>query len=224
MRGLGRTASLLRAVAVGFLVTGCAGYHGGWESVPYVGDEPPRVAEARTAQDARKRFELALPGAVMRVSIVNQLRTYDTKVILFALPVSVDTRDAYRREARPGVTRVSLEIEPVHPGLVLQPQLARLTAKGRTVEPISAYRFAMWDENGSVVSSGGKYEHRAIGPRYEVTRSDRAHIISIDFPVERPSPESRDIVLDLSQAVTAPGLPAIPLIRFQPARWKAGYT
>ncbi|MOA70392.1 hypothetical protein D3C78_1992390 [compost metagenome] len=52
----------------------------------------------------------------------------------------------------------------------------------------------------------------------------RRYLLSIDFVTPVPSPQWRDITVDLSQALSAPNHPPLPLIRFVPLRWKQGYT
>ena len=53
------------------------------------------------------------------------------------------------------------------------------------------------------------------------------YLLSLDFDVPVPWPQSDDIALDLSAALKDmgnAGSPPLPLIRFAPVRWKEGYT
>lgn len=214
------TALLLLAAAL----AGCAGYRGGWDSVPYVGDTPPVLEPARTAFEARQRRELALPGLRLGVDLNNQTRTHDTQVMLVAVPVSVDPRTVPVQPAQPGRTRVSLLLSPLAGPVTVRPKQARLSVGGRVSTAAGGNQFGMWDAQGRLVDSGGRWEHRPLGEEATFAPRDRAWVLNLDFAVTTPSPESRDVVLDLSQAVVVPGQPALPPIRFTPVRWKEGYT
>jgi len=184
------------------ILAGCAGYRGGWESVPYVGDAPP----------AR---ELALPGLKLAVQIDNRLRTYDTQVYLFVLPLSVDPREVYTQNHQPGKTRVFVSVTPEASGFVFEPTKATLTIGAQRFTGAEGFEFGKWD---------GKWEHRPVGAQFALHEPGRRYLLSIDFVAPAPSPESRDIVLDLSQALRSQAHPPLPLIRFAPVRWKEGYT
>jgi hypothetical protein len=211
-------------VLCALLLAACAGYRGGWESVPYVGETPPALPEARTPFEARQRSELRLPGLTLAVGINNQTRTYDTQVYLFALPLSIDPRTVQTQPVEAGKTRVSLRVAGTEGDFVFRPQQARLTVAGQTVTGSVGFEFGQWDAAGNRVGSGGRWAHRPVGEALALSDGARSHLLSIDFPLPTPSPQDAGIVLDLSQALQAPGRPAIPPIRFQPARWKEGYT
>ncbi|GAA4409962.1 hypothetical protein [Quisquiliibacterium transsilvanicum] len=215
---------ILGTLALGVLIAGCAGFKGGWESVPYVGDAPPPLADAQTPYESRERARLRLDGLTIAVSIDNQVRTYDTQVYGYGVPLSVDPRTLRTQPGQSGRTRVRIEVSGMRGEFVFHPQLARLAVGDKAVLGIAGYEFAMWGAAGQRVSSGGRWEHRATGDRFALQDRSRAYLLSIDFPLEPPSPESRAISLDLSKALTAPGLPELPVIRFAPGRWKHGYT
>lgn len=202
----------------------CAGFKGGWESVPYVGDIPPALPESRTPFEARQRSQLQFPGITLGVGINNQTRTHDTQVVLFALPVSIDLRTVPTQPVEPGTTRVSLRVSGTGGDFVLRFRLARLTVAGKSVAASGAYEFGMWDSVGNRVGSGGTYAHRPLGDSHALIEAARTHLLSIDFPVTTPPPSEAGIALDLSEALRAPAKPVIPLIRFHPSRWKEGYT
>lgn len=219
-----RAAVSVLAAASILALSACAGFRGGWESVPYVGDAPPAFPEAETAYEAQRRMELAFPGITLGVGLGNRLRTYDTQVYLFVLPLSVDPRRVSTQNVGPDTTRVSLRVTAADPGYVFQPQRARLTVEGQTVVGKAGFEFGMWDPAGERVASGGKWDHRPVVDALALTEPGRSYLLSIDFPVKAPSPESKGIVLDVSEALRAPERPALPLIRFAPVRWKEGYT
>lgn len=216
--------SRIWTVSACFLLAECAGYRGGWESVPYVGEQPPTLPEYRTPFEARKRSELKLPGVTLSVAIHNQTRTYDTQVYLFVLPLSVDSRTVQTQPGEPGRTRVSLSVSNTNGDLVFRPQAAKLFVAGKAVPALAAFEFGMWDAAGNRVTSGGTWAHRVIDEEQSLPEVGRTYHLSIDFPVPVPSPAESGIALDLSDALRAPGKPTIPIIRFNPTRWKQGYT
>lgn len=216
--------SRLTLLTLAAVSTGCAGYRGGWESVPYLGETPPVRSGSRTPYEARKLSEITLPGMTLGVSINNRLRTYDTQVYLFVLPLSVDPRNVQTEHVEAGKTRINLRISDMTTDWNFRPRRARLTVGTQVVEGVAGFEFAMWDAQGRKVDSGGHWEHRATGDETVLVRQGDVHLVSIDFPVSLPSPEGRDISLDLSEALTSPPLPGIPVIRFAPIRWKEGYT
>lgn len=141
----------------------CAGFRGGWESVPYVGEVPPAFPEVETAYEAQRRMELTFPGLTLGVGLGNRLRTYDTQVYLFVLPLSVDPRRVPTPGVAPDTTRVSLRVTPEVAGYQFDPQRARLTVDGRTVVGRTGFEFGMWDAAGQRVAAGGKWDHRPVG-------------------------------------------------------------
>ena len=195
--------SSLTVVACCCLVAACAGYRGGWQSLPYVGADPPRFPETTSPSQAQQQAELALPGLNLGVNLNNQLRTYDTQVYLFAVPLGFDPRNVYQQEAKPGITRLTLKVAPILPGFVFRHRFARLTVGTTTVSATAAYEFGMWDSAGQAVSAGGKWGHRPLPHEFSVSNMVRPQILSLEFPIERPPPESSDVSLDLSEALAS---------------------
>lgn len=211
------------------IATGCAGFRGGWESVAYVGDAlPAALAESKLQQEAGERT-LDLPGVKLQVKIDNQLRTYDTQ-IFFGLPLSVDPRNVYPKNHRPGKTRIFVNVTPETGAFVFRPLMASLVAGDKRYQAVRGYQFGMWDTTKNewqLVESGGKWEHRDVGTEFLLASPGTRYLLSLEFDVPVPSPESRDIALDLSDALRDTrnaGSPSLPLIRFAPVRWKEGYT
>jgi hypothetical protein len=223
-------AFMARIVGTRFLIfaaclsaLACAGFRGGWESLPFIGDPPPAPPEYRTPFEAQQRSALELPGLTLGVSINNQLRTNDTQVYLYALPLSVDSREVQTQEVEPGKTKVLLRVVVRDEGFVFRPRLAVLSVAGTSVSGLAGFEFGMWDQEGNRVTTGGTWAYRRIADEYRLG-TGMTFYLSVDFPMPVPSPESPDIALDLAKALQAPGKPPIPLIRFLPVRWKEGYT
>ena len=216
---------MLIALAFGVLLQACAGYRGGWESVPYVGDVPPALLpEASTPHESYKRSELQFPGLTLGLGINNQVRTYDTQVYLFVVPLGVDPRNVPTQRVDAGMTRINLRIKVQDARWVLRPGLARFRVAGKTVAAKAAFEWGRWDAQGHRVKTGGEWRYRATGDEASLDEPDRTYLLVLDFPVDAPSPESRELSLDLSEALVGAGRPPLPLIRFIPARWKEGYT
>ncbi|CAL92745.1 hypothetical protein [Azoarcus olearius] len=55
-------------------------------------------------------------------------------------------------------------------------------------------------------------------------QAGRRYHLSIEFDTPVPSPELRDIEVDLSGVLPSSRRPPLPVIRFVPGQWKEGYT
>jgi hypothetical protein len=198
-------------------LTGCAGFRGGWESVAYIGDTPPADLKGPSSP-----FEL--PGVSLRVTINNRLRTGDTQVMLYVVPMSIDPRDVYAQSPVPGRTRVFLDTTPRASGWLFRPRAAVLSFGGARHGADTGHEFAQWDNDGQRVDRGGHYDHHPVVGERALADVGRPYLLSMDFPVSVPDPRSRDIVLDIAQCLVAASRPALPLIRFAPGRWEEGYT
>ena len=174
------------------------------------------VGQRQLNDEARSLIApIALGPDFTAVQIDNRLRTYDTQVYLFVLPLSVDPREVYTQNHQPGKTRVFVSVTPEASGFVFEPTKATLTIGAQRFTGAEGFEFGKWD---------GKWEHRPVGAQFALHEPGRRYLLSIDFVAPAPSPESRDIVLDLSQALRSQAHPPLPPIRFAPVRWKEGYT
>lgn len=204
-------------------LAGCAGYRGGWESLAYLGDTPPDTTGLAELPEFR-RPPLEVPGLELAVTIDNQLRTYDSHVYLFVLPLYFSPREVYRNNQVPGRTRVHIAVTPRAPGFVFRPELAVLGFAGKRFAGSAGFEFAQRDTQGTPLAQDGRWEHRSRPSGFVLGEVGRRYLLSIDFATPVPSPQWRDITVDLSQALSAPNQPPLPLIRFIPLRWKQGYT
>lgn len=213
------TLFLLRYVLPLLVLAACAGYRGGWESVAYVGPTPPaQSVNAGGDAPAALRHPLVLPGLQLEVSLDNKLRTHDNQVYLIALPLSVDPRKVYPQNNEPGKTRVFVTVTSSEPGFVFRPALASLRIADQQFSGIAGFEFGMWNGDGKQVSTGGTWDHRPVGPEFILGEPGRKYYLSIDFATPVPSPESREIAIDLSGALVPSHHPVLPLIRFLPVR------
>lgn len=203
-------------VWAGGSLAGCAGFRGGWDSAAYVGDAPPA--------DPQRGQPIELPGLTLSIAINNRLRTRDTQVVLFALPMSIDPRRVYSQSPAEGRTRVHIAATPSVAGFEFVPAEAALAFEGRRHRGDAGYVFDRWDEQGRRVTQGGRWDHRRVDAVYALDEPSRQHLLSIDFATPVPDPQRRDIVLELSRALRHPSLPPLPPVRFVPVAWSEGYT
>jgi len=223
-RGPGaRIAGVLVVCIAAAGTIGCAGYRGGWESIAYLTEPPPQATARPGRPIVYEPPELSAPGIGLRVTIDNTLRTYDTQVYFFVVPLSVNPRDVYWRNVEKGRTRVFLTVTPQAAGFVFHPEAAVLSVGEQRFEGVTGYQFSRWDSTGRETQTGS-WSHRPTGPGFELAETGRTYYLSIAFDAPVPSPQSPDIVLDVSRALTRPDGPPIPPIRFAPRRWKESYS
>jgi hypothetical protein len=212
-------------VAIALALAACAGYRGGWESLPYIGDTPPTaIAQSRTPFEADTRATLNLPGLELRVAIDNSLQTYDTQVYLYVLPLSIDPREKHSRSSQPGKTRIRLRAVASDAGFVFNPSLAVLNVAGTPYSGVAGFEFGRWDANGNPDARAGIWGHQPRQDGFRLSQPAHPYLLAVDFNAPLPPPQSSEISLDLSRALASRSQPALPLIRFAPVRWKEGYT
>jgi hypothetical protein len=159
----------------------------------------------------------------LRVSLNNRLRSYDYQVWFVAVPVSGDPRDVLLGD-QDGKTRVYLSVTPQTARYVMRAAAARLEIDGRVYTPIAARRFGQFDAAGNIVERGGKWQYVELGPEFALPQIGTQYSLSLVFDAPVPKAETAKISVDLSQALRDPTQPPLPLIRFQPVRWREGYT
>jgi len=210
-------------VAGGLLLSGCAGFRGGWESMPYVGEVPPEPSTARSTHESVARRELRLPGVTLNVHLRNADRDWDTQVVLFVVPVMIDPRTERHDVLVPGMTQVGLSVSALAAPAVLQARQARLVVDGRVTTASAALEFDRWNSEGRRSRTEGLWEHRPLPEPHRLTPGPGTHLLRLDFPVAAPDPQATGTVLDLSDALRIEGQPPLPLIRFRPQRWRGAY-
>ena len=223
MPGRSTLGAAVVVLAVASMLAACAGYRGGWASVPYTGEQPPHPNELPESVRMFDLEEVKVPGMRLHVSLNNRLRTYDYQVWFFAMPVSGDPRDVLLGD-QDGRTRVYLSVTPQTAGVVLRGAAAKLEIDGRIYTPVAVRRFGQFDSAGSIVKRGGKWQYVDLGPEFALSQPGMQYSLTLVFDAPVPKAETARIAVDLSQALRDPSQPLLPLIRFQPVRWKEGYT
>lgn len=207
---IGRIRNLVVALLVLLTLGGCAGFRGGWESLPYIGPAAP-TALPEALQGTSVRPPLELPGLKLDIALDNRLRTYDTQVYFFVLPLTGDLRDTFDKNNDPRKTRLFVSVTPSDPGVVFRPSQAVLSVGNQRYASAAAFESGRWNSEGQRVTTGGTWQQRPVGPELVLPESGRRYFLSIDFETPPPAPESADIAVDLSRALQVPGRPAIRL-------------
>lgn len=225
-----RLATLLRSLPntmvcwLALSLTACAGFRGGWQSVPYIGDVPPPELRSHDTIERARPPTLSVAGLDLNITIDNELRTSDTQVYLFVLPLGIDPRQVYSRNRTPGRTRVFVYVTPRTNGYAFNPTRAVLRIGSERYVAEQGQEFGQWGDSWNRVAQGGRWDYRLIDAPFELTEIGHRYLLSVDFATATPSPQSREIVLELDQAFVKTGEPALPPIRFAPARWQERYT
>jgi len=206
------------AAAIFFSLFSCAGYRGGWESIPYVGSPPPTPSVTRTNYERGERLKLALPGLSLSVLLNNQSLDSDTQIYAYVIPVPGPS--AGKPSDTSKKAKVTLFITPREEGYVFRPLLATLSVGGQTTSALGGYTDAKFIgfKDGVAVHA----DPQRIADEAPLS-TGKSYIFDVEFPLPVPSPQAPDVALDLSRALQAPGQPTIPLIRFLPVRWGNWY-
>jgi hypothetical protein len=217
-----------------FLLTGCGGFRGGVESVPYVGDrEPQQASTSRPWQ-----HEITLPGLTLHLSLNNAVRTYQYEVMLYVIPTYLNFREEFQHRDAENV-ELALQITARDSGVTIDPLQLVLTVDGMELHPTSvwvnnlkrerqiidafvkAQRQAPPDQPISIPRSSEWRD--AVTAPVTIGPGEKSPRFVVTFPAPLPSPE-RALSLNLSSAISKPLLFDKSLIRFKPLRWSEGYS
>jgi hypothetical protein len=218
-KGALRPVVLATGLVLSLLLTACAGYRGGWESLPYVGEAPAAPPEFRTPFEARERSTLQFAGLTLGVNIHNQEQVYDRQVYMYVVPATSAGTASSAPKVDTGRTEVTVRVTAARDGFVFRPRLAVLGVAGSHVAAAHATEFGRGDPGGAPGVPGRQPAADAVA-----LVVGKTHYFTLAFPMPVPSPQARDISLDLTKALQAPGQQALSLIRFLPVLWKQGYT
>jgi hypothetical protein len=121
------------------------------------------------------------------------------------------------------MTQVDLSVSSLGAPAVLHAGRARLLIDGRATAASAGLEFDRWDSEGRRSRTEGLWEHRPLPEGHRLTPGPGPHLLRLDFPVAAPDPQTTGTALDLSDALRIEGQPPLPLIRFQPQRWRGAY-
>jgi hypothetical protein len=216
------------------LLSGCGGFRGGIESVPYIGGQDP----PESSVNHRLPHELRFADLTLQLSLNNAVRTYQYEVMLFVIPTYLDLWDTFERQDAEHF-EITLQVTAHESAVVVDPQHILLTIDDEEVRPagvwvnnpererqvietyVLARRLAPVDHPPAVPRSSEWRDAVTVPVMVRPGESSPRFIVT--FPVSLPSPE-RTLSLDLTRSIIAPTLPEKPVIRFKALRWSEGYS
>jgi len=214
------------------LVSGCGGFRGGIESVPYVG---AAQAGEHTSHPSWPH-EIALPDVTLRLSLNNAVQTYRYEVMLYVIPTYVNLWEEFRnRDAE--ALELSLQVIARASSLTFDPRELVLTMDGRDLRPSGVW-VSNLERERQVLDAFVRARRRSDPPppvpratewrdavKSPVTlRSGEASPrFIVTYPVPLVSPE-KDLSLDVAPAIVGTAPSGLPRIHFKPTRWSEGYS
>jgi hypothetical protein len=217
-----------------FLLSGCGGFRGGIESVPYVRDlAPQQTSTSRTWQ-----HEITLPGLTLHLSLNNTIQTYQYEVMLYVIPTYLNFRDEFQHRDAESV-ELTLQITAQGSDVTIDPRQLLLTVDDKLFRPtavwvnnlqrehqvidayVTARRQAPPDQSLPIPSSSEWRD--AVTASVTIGPGEKSPRFVVTFPAPLPSPE-RALSLNLSPAISEPILFDKLHIRFKPRRWSEGYS
>ena len=221
-------------VLVLLMLSGCGGFRGGIESVPYVGDDEPQ----QTSTNRSWPHEINLPGLTLYLSLNNTVQSYQYEVMLYIIPTYLNFWDEFQHGDAENV-ELTLQMTPHESSISIDPRKLVLTVDDREFRPIAVWvnnlererqvidayvkarRQAPPDQPPSIPSSS-EWRDSVMAPVIIRPREKSPRFI-VTFPAQLPSPE-RTLSLNLDTAIIEPLSFDIPLIRFKPMHWSEGYS
>jgi hypothetical protein len=216
------------------LLSGCGGFRGGIESVPYVGTTGPQESAAHPAWP----HEVTLPDVTLRLSLNNAIQTYQYEVMLYVIPTYLNFWDEFRNrnaESLELMVQVTARDMPV----TFDPRQLLLTVGGKEVQPkgvwvnnrererqviedfVKARRQAL-PNHTPVTPRASEWRDAATDPAALRPMEQSPRYIVI-FPLPLVSPEE-DLALDINRALLEPRHSQIPPIHFKSMPWSEGYS
>jgi hypothetical protein len=216
------------------LLAGCGGFRGGIQSVPYLDDAEPHLEPSHPSWP----HEIVLPDFTLRLSLNNVLRTYQYEVMLFVIPIYFNFFDEFRnRDAH--ALELLFQVVAHDSPLTLDCRELRLTIDGREVRP-SSVRVNNPERERQVLDTYIKARRQApqgqapaiphasewqdvIDAPISFSPKEKSPRFIVTFPHPLLSPE-KELLLDISRAISdAKGSNTTP-IRFKPKPWSEGYS
>jgi hypothetical protein len=217
------------------LLSGCGGFRGGIESIPYyIGDPVPQERLSHSSWP----HAIALPGLTLYLSLNNAVRTYQYEVMLYIIPTYLNLWDEFRdRDAE--TLELSLQIAARDSTVALDPRQLVLTVDDKEFRPSAVWANNLERER-QVIDAFVKTRHQApadqpppvprasewrdaITDYVTVRPGERSPRFIVTFPLPLISPE-KHFSLNINPAVVGPMPSNVPLIYFKSTRWSEGYS
>jgi hypothetical protein len=215
-------------------LSGCGGFRGGIESVPYVGTAALQETTAHPAWP----HEVTLPDLTLRLSLNNAVQTYQYEVMLFIIPTYLNFWDEFRNRNAEAL-ELTVQVSARNAAVTFDPRQLILTVDGKEVQPRG-----VWVNNRErerqVIDDFVKANRQALPNQLPVTPHasewrdvvtdpvalrpmDQSPRYIVIFPLPLLSPE-RDLALDINRALLEPRRATIPPIHFKSMPWSEGYS
>ena len=216
------------------LLSGCGGFRGGIESVPYVGEAVPLgSASLRTALR-----EIPLSGMTVAVSLNNGLQTYQYEVMLYVIPTYLNFRDEFQHRDAKNL-ELTLQITAHNSGVTIDPRQLVLAVDGKELRPTAiwvnnreqerqvidtyvAARQQAPSDHPPPVPRAAEWRTRVTAPAMVLPHEKSPRFIVV-LPLQLVPPQ-RELSLNVNPAIVEPAGSDHSLIRFMPQRWSEGYS
>lgn len=216
------------------LLTGCGGFRGGIESVPYVGEATQQEHSSHSSWP----HEIVLQEFTLQLSLNNAVRTYQYEVMLYVIPTYLNFWNEFRNREADSL-ELSLQLTARDSSVVIDPRQLVLTVDGREVRPSGAWVNNRERERQAIDAFvKARKQAPADQPRM-IPRSSAWRDAGIDpvalrpgaqsprfivnFPLPLLSPE-KNLALNINHAILEPKGSHIPLIYFKSMPWSEGYS
>jgi hypothetical protein len=216
------------------LLSGCGGFRGGIESVPYAGDVEPQ----QTSSNRSWPHEVTLPGLTVHLSLNNTVRTYQYEVMLYVIPTYLNFLDEFQHRGAEDV-ELTLQITAHGSDVTIDPRQLVLTVDDKDFRPTAVWANNLERER-QVIDAYVKARRQtppdqppliphssewrdAITAPVMVRPGENSPRFIITFPAPLPSPK-QTLSLNLNSAIGESMPSDKPLIRFKPMRWSEGYS
>ena len=228
-------------LSVSLALAACAGYQGGFASIPYVENQDIDIPLATTKFALWNLGNIELPGVKLYVALNDALQTYDYAVMAVVIPIHVDLAERTRSKESSRL-HVTLHITSRLANIVFEPQRVVVSIDDQRLEPAVAWAEDYeklkqlldycYTESITATHRGIPTPKDCLNPAGYRNRIDSAtslgaagqiHRFTIAFDIPPPAPD-RSIALDLSQALHHPDMPQVPIIKFKKIRWSHSYS
>jgi hypothetical protein len=225
---------LLFSTIVLILLSGCGGFRGGIESVPYVGTAAQQESTAHPAWP----HEVTLSDLTFRLSLNNSVQTYQYEVMLYFIPTYLNFWDEFRsRDAE--ALELTVQVTARGGPITFDPRQLILTVDGEEIQPNGVWVINPERER-QVIEDFVKARRQALPNQLPVTPhavewrdavtdpvalhpTDQSPRYIVTFPLPLLSPEE-DLALDINRALLEPRRSKIPPIHFKSMSWSEGYS
>ena len=125
-------------LSVSLALAACAGYQGGFASIPYVENQDIDIPLSTTKFALWNLGNIELPGVKLYVALNDALQTYDYAVMAVVIPIHVDLAER-NRSKESNRLHVTLHITSRLANIVFEPQRVVVSIDDQRLEPAVAW-------------------------------------------------------------------------------------